>query len=105
MTGPQPPLTAQSPGHCQVELYGPARLAAGVKQVSIPVGEGLSLAQLVRALAARCPALVGSVVDPERGALLDGYIFNRNGRDFLARPDALVRPGDRVLLLASTAGG
>jgi hypothetical protein len=93
------------PHQCYVELLGPARLAAGIKQVSLAVSEPIRIPELVRALADACPALVGSALDLGRGALGEGYILNRNGRDFLRDPAALVQPGDRLLLMSSSAGG
>ena len=90
---------------CSVELFGPARLLAGVKQVDVEMEAAVSLGALIPALAARCPVLIGPVLDLERGALVDGYILNRNGRDFLADTNAIVRPGDRLLLLANLGGG
>ena len=88
-----------------VELLGPARLLAGAKEVAVKIPGACTLRQLVPALAERCPALVGPVLDLERRALAEGYIVNRNGRDFLANAEAVVRPGDRLLLLSSAAGG
>ena len=92
-------------GACRVELYGLAQLIAGQRAVVIAVAPGMTLADLVTTLAERLPALAGAVLDPERGAPADGYIFNRNGRDFLTDLATEVRPGDRLLLLASVAGG
>ena len=80
-------------------------MLAGVKQVPVEIGREISTRAFIPALAARCPMLVGPVLDLERRTLADGYILNRNGRDFLNDPDALVRPGDRLLLLSNTAGG
>jgi molybdopterin converting factor small subunit len=93
------------PGDCRVELYGSAQLLAGRREVAIAVTPGMTLADLVAALTERLPALAGVVLDPARGAPADGFIFNRNGRDFLTDLTAEVRPGDRLLLLASVAGG
>jgi molybdopterin converting factor small subunit len=88
-----------------VELYGVARLLAGEREVALPVAAGMTLGDLPGALAERLPALVGPVLTPARDRLAEGYIFNRNGRDFLTDDATPVRPGDRLLLLASVAGG
>jgi molybdopterin converting factor small subunit len=93
------------PGECRVELYGSAQLLAGRRAVAVAVAPGMTLADLVTALAERLPALAGVALDPARGAPADGFIFNRNGRDFLTDLTIEVRPGDRLLLLASVAGG
>jgi molybdopterin converting factor small subunit len=89
----------------RVELYGSAQLLAGRRDVEIAVAPGMTMADLVTALAERLPALAGVALDPARGTLADGFIFNRDGRDFLTDPTIEVRPGDRLLLLASVAGG
>ena len=90
---------------CQIDLFGTARLQAGVERVFVPVAPRGTLRDLVAALAEQAPGLVGGVLDVEGQRLVDGYIFNRDGRDFLASLDAPVAPGERFLLLASVAGG
>lgn len=96
-TGPVP--------SCYVELLGPARLQAGLKHLAIQIPGVITLAELVLALAEACPPLVGSVIDPNHYALVDGYILNRGGRDFLKDPAERIQPGDRLLLMSSSAGG
>jgi hypothetical protein len=96
---------AATPASCQVEFFGPARLLAGMRSVTIEIAQPMELRRLIPALAARCPALDGPVLDPTHQSLVDGYIFNRNGRDFLVETSALVQPNDRLLLLSSLAGG
>src|SRR4051794_8700177 len=91
--------------NCAVKLLGPARLLAGTRQLTVVLQREMTVRELIPALAVCCPALDGPVLDVKRGMLVDGYVLNRNGRDFLAGPDATVRPGDRLLLLASSAGG
>jgi hypothetical protein len=90
---------------CRFELLGTARLAAGVRSVDLPLDEPTPLRSLLPALAERCPVLAGSVIDVEAGALTPGYVLNRNGRDFLKDADALIQPGDALLVLSSAAGG
>ena len=101
---PDAPSIAAPPIGPRVEFYGVARLLAGCPAVTLDLGAA-TLPEVVRALADRLPALVGPVLDPVRGTTADGYLFNRNGRDFLTDPAAVIRPGARVLLLASVAGG
>lgn len=90
---------------CRVELYGTARLLAGQAAVRLDIGAGARLGDVVVRLGERVPALVGPVLDPARHTLVEGYIFNRNGRDFLIDPLTAVQPGDRLLLLAGIGGG
>lgn len=89
---------------CYVELLGPARLHTGLKHLSVGVGAPTTIPAFLDALARACPSLVGPVLDPERGGLVDGHVLNRNGRDFLKGGD-LIQPGDRLLLMSSSAGG
>ena len=95
----------QRPNACRVEFYGPARLYADARVIEVELSEPSTLASLVRLLAERRPELVGPVIRPDARWLHAGYIFNRNGRDFLPDPAAIVQAGDRLLLLASAAGG
>ena len=89
----------------RVELFGVARLAAGHKAVVLPYAQAGSLGEVVGALAERCPALVGPVIAAGGRALVEGHIFNVNGRDFVPDLGAALRPGDTVLLIAAAAGG
>ena len=90
---------------CLFELFGTARLAAGVRAITLEIDEPTRVGALLPRLVERCPALAGSVVDVAKSCLAAGYVLNRNGRDFLTGPDALVEPGDRLLVLSSAAGG
>jgi hypothetical protein len=90
---------------CTVELLGVARLIAGQREIALSLGDDAQVPALVSALAAVCPALVGSVVNPEYGSMAPGYILNRDGREFLTTSDAIIRHGDRLLVLSSAAGG
>ena len=101
-----PPLSASSttPSMCYVELLGPARLQAGLKHLSVEITTPTTIPELIFALAEACPALVGPVLDLTRGRLAEGHVLNRNGRDFLKDRD-LIQPGDRLLLMSSSAGG
>lgn len=106
-TSPLPAGEGQTEGQavCWIEFLGPARLQAGRKSVRLDLGPARTIADMIPLLAEECPALIGSVIDPERRCLSDGYIFNRNGRDFLPDPAAPIAPGDRLLLLSGIAGG
>jgi hypothetical protein len=86
-----------------VELLGVARLLARRETVDVPVRAAVSLAELTALVAAAAPALVGTVI-AEDGALTAGYLFAR-GAELLRSPDDLVHPGQRLLLLSTSAGG
>lgn len=87
-----------------IELYGYPRLLAGRKAVTV-TATSATLADLVTAMGQVCPQLVGQVVSGDGQRLLDGYIFNVNGRQFVANLEVRLSPGDTVLLLSSQAGG
>ena len=99
---------------CTVELLGVARLRAARRAVEVRLGErcgdhggcgSATVADVLTALAAACPALVGPVLTPDSHALCTGYLLNRNGREFIDRADAPLANGDRLLLISSAAGG
>jgi hypothetical protein len=104
---PRPALQAgDSPrSGCRFELFGTARIAAGVRWVDLELDMPTSLRLLLPILVERCPAVGGAVVDLEGGTLAAGYVLNRNGRDFLKDADAVIQPGDDLLVLSSAAGG
>jgi len=94
-----------------VELFGMARMNAGVSSIALEVVPRPSIAALLHALADQCPALTGCALHTtEDGVvtLADGYALNRNGLAFLS-PDldaALdLEPGDSLLFLSNQAGG
>jgi hypothetical protein len=94
-----------SGGACRVELLGSAWLLAGQREVVIDLAGPTPLRDLIARLADDWPALVGPVIDAGRQRLADGSIVNRNGRDFLSSPDAVIQPGDHLLLVVGIGGG
>lgn len=79
------------------------RLLVGHRHLRIEP-DGATLADAARALAKACPALVGKVLDPPTGWLVDGYTFAVGAR-FTRDPAALVPAGASLLLVSSQAGG
>jgi molybdopterin-guanine dinucleotide biosynthesis protein A len=88
---------------CIVELFGVARLLAGVGEVPLTLGPGATLADAFDAVSRRFPSLMGSVI--LAGALAEGYACNVNGLEFVRSPAAPVRSGDRILIVSADAGG
>ena len=84
-----------------VELFGVPRLLAGRR--TLP-WTGATLREVAAALATACPALVGPVLDPQTGWLLDGYTFVIDER-FTTDPEFRLRPDSTVFLVSSVAGG
>ena len=95
---PAPPLGAVE---VAVELFGVPRLLVGARSVRVA---GRTLGEVATALALACPALVGRVLDAERGWLLGGYIFVVEER-FTRDPATPLPDGAAVLLVSSVAGG
>jgi len=87
----------------RVELFGVPRLLAGRRAIEVEPPSP-TLADAARALGAACPALVGPVLDPASGWLVEGYTFALETR-FTRDPAACVPPRASVLLVASQAGG
>ncbi len=91
----------------KVELFGLARMKAGVNAVTLSLDVAATVADLALELIRACPAFVGTVL-LEEGAIADGYVLNRNGLAFLsAEPSTLLQlaEGDTLLLLSNQAGG
>lgn len=86
-----------------VELFGVPRLLVGRRHLTLePVG--VTLADAARALAGAHPELLGKVLDPDSGWLLDGYTFAVEAR-FTRDPAAPLPAGRSLLLVSSQAGG
>ncbi len=90
---------------CTVELFGVARLRAKTAEVSLALPEEATLSHVFLALAERLPALVGTVITPERNSLTSGHACNINGLDFVRNPNVKVHPGDRIFIISADAGG
>lgn len=94
-----------------VELFGVARMKAGVSHVPLLVEPRASVAMLIRSLAMECPGLIGHALQPsDNGAIAvaEGYALNRNGLAFLSadqHDQADWTDGDALLLLSNQAGG
>jgi molybdopterin-guanine dinucleotide biosynthesis protein A/molybdopterin converting factor small subunit len=90
---------------CTVELFGAARLTARTCEVALVLPAGATLSHVFAALAERLPILVGRVINPDRGGLVNGYACNVNGLDFVRTATAAVNPGDNIAILSADAGG
>jgi molybdopterin-guanine dinucleotide biosynthesis protein A/molybdopterin converting factor small subunit len=88
-----------------VELFGVARLLTKTRSVSLSLPQEASLADVLTALAARLPVLVGRVIKSDGAALVSGYACNINGLNFIRSTSAKVNPGDKIFILSADAGG
>ena len=93
------------PVACTVELFGAARMVAQVPEVPLVLRPGATLADVLAALADSVPVLVGPVIGGDDHRLVEGYVCNVNGLDFVRGATATINPGDRILILAADAGG
>ena len=78
----------------KVLLFGAAADRAGVREIELPLDDGITLAELWPMLAERHPDLA---------PLRDTLAFAVNGE--YARGDAGVSPGDEVAVLPPVSGG
>ena len=90
---------------CTVELFGAARMTARTREVALVLPSQATLAQVFAALAEKLPILVGRVINPDGGSLVNGYACNVNGLDFVRTSTATVNPGDNIAILSADAGG
>lgn len=90
-----------TPCEIEVELFGVPRLLAGTSSLR---AEGETLADLTAQLGARCPSLIGPVIDRDTGWLLPGYTFVV-GERFTTNPTFELDASSTVLLVSSAAGG
>ena len=92
-----------------VELFGLARIKAGVNTLPLQIDAQSTVAELALALAQKCPALLGNALREDDGiTIAEGYALNRNGLTFLpadAGTPLALQPSDTLLLLPNQAGG
>jgi molybdopterin converting factor small subunit len=85
----------------EVELFGVPRLLVGRRSLRV---SGRTTGEVMRALGAVAPSLVGPVLHPDTEWLIDGYtlvideVFSRD-------PFRSVQDASSVLLVSSVAGG
>jgi hypothetical protein len=86
----------------QVELYGVARLRAGIRDWT---STGGTLGEVLESLAVEFPMLEGSVVSRQPIGLLPSYRISLNGDRFVSDPNTLLANGDHLLILSADVGG
>ncbi len=63
------------------------------------------VSDVVTAIAAACPALIGVALRDDLSGLLESYTLNLNAVAFIADGELTLRSGDLLLLFSSQAGG
>jgi hypothetical protein len=86
-----------------VEFFGMARVFAGAPSLEIG-GERLTKRELVRALALRCPEMIGSVIDSSGEAFVHPNLLLLDGRRATGDDEAF-DAGDRPCVLFLASGG
>ena len=88
-----------------VELFGIPRMSCKTNSVKLEVSADHELKDVINDLSDYFPQLVGVAIQDNRSALLDSYVFNLNGKQFLSDGALNLQAGDRILLFSSLAGG
>jgi len=91
---------------CVIELFGIARLKAKAARIPLILAPGATISDALGALADTAPALVNTVIAPDRHSLTAGFSCNLNGTQFLSNDFRTeLHTGDSLLILSSDAGG
>lgn len=86
-----------------VEFFGMARVLAGAPSLEIG-GERLTQRELIRALAQRCPAMVGNVIEAGGEAFVAPNLLLLDGRRAVGDDDPF-EAADRPCVLFLASGG
>jgi|GEM_PF-1417959 len=88
-----------------IDFYcGLARRLSRETSTVIEVSDHATLREVCAALAERFPTFLGPLIVPETYDLVEPHFFNINGRH-AASLEVVPKEGDRVFLMAITAGG
>ncbi len=87
-----------------IELVGTARIHVGRKEVSITVRDEATWRDVVAALAAALPVLVGTAITEDKRALVPPHLLSLGGRHTIENFDEEVeiKEGDLLLLFEET---
>ena len=88
-----------------VELFDSARRIAGASQVELELEATATVRDMLRALAASHPALLGPIIDPEEWSTRPHILLNLDGRETIRNYDLALPSGARVVLMSALAGG
>ncbi len=86
-----------------VEFFGMARVFAGAASLEIG-GERMTKRELVRALAVRCPDMIGGIIDPAGEAFVHPNLLLLDGRR-ATDDDEAFEAADRPCVLFLASGG
>ena len=86
-----------------IEFFGMARVFAGASSLDIG-GDCMTKRELVRALALRCPSMIGSVIDSGGETFIDPNLLLLDGRRATGDDEPFVA-ADRPCVLFLASGG
>ncbi len=86
-----------------VEFFGMARVFAGAASLELG-GERMTQRELIRALAVRCPEMIGSIIDPARETFVHPNLLLLDGRRAIGDGEAF-EAADRPCVLFLASGG
>ncbi len=90
-----------------VEFTGISRVLTGQPGCALSLEEPACIQDVVAALSARYPALVGDIIGKDGRTLIATNVFSLNGKKILHESDLQFQPkeGDKLILLSLLAGG
>ena len=88
-----------------IPMYGLPREITEQREVEIELNDNASMAEVLAAMKAKIPSLVGPVIRPGENRLVEQFKFNVNGRFYVDGQDFTLRKGDRIALLVPMTGG
>lgn len=95
---------AELPPRVSFELYGEPRVLAGRTEIQVDVPAPATLGSALAALGREAPELAGHVLGPD-GSLPSAFLVGLDGRGFTRDRGRPVAHGERLMLLAASAGG
>jgi molybdopterin converting factor small subunit len=88
-----------------IPMYGLPREITEQREVEIELDDNASMAEIIAAMKAKIPSLVGPVIRPGENRLIEQFKFNVNGSFYFDGQDFNLRKGDRIALLVPMTGG
>jgi molybdopterin converting factor small subunit len=90
---------------CTIPFYGLSRELTTLRQVEVELTDGAGMAEVIKAIREKVPALDGPVFKRGEDKLVEYYKFNINGKFYFQDMDFQLHPGDRIALLVPLAAG
>jgi molybdopterin converting factor small subunit len=88
-----------------VQLFGFPKSVAPRREVTLTLGDGATLSDVIANLRKGVPTLSGVAIMPDEDRLVENFKFNHNGRLVYTDFSAKVSSGDHIALLIQVSGG